>query len=53
MATITIEMKNSLREPSSDQEVTVATLTLTIDSGGSLEADVIVTVTAKNETASM
>ena len=42
----------AVTEPSSDQNVTAATLTLTTSSGGSLEAEVVVEVMATAGTAS-
>ena len=51
MATVTIS-DVAVTEPSSDQNVTAATLTLTTSSGGSLEAEVVVEVMATAGTAS-
>ena len=45
MATITLS-DVGLTEPSNSQVLTVATLTLTTSSGGALEAEIVVTVTA-------
>ena len=44
--------KEAVIEPISDQEVTVATLTLTTSSGGPLEEEIQVSVIAFNGTAS-
>ena len=51
VATVTIS-DVAVTEPSSDQNVTAATLTLTTSSGGSLEAEVTVEVMATAGTAS-
>ena len=40
-------------EPSTDQDVTAAVLTLTTSTGGALQTEVKITVTAINGTASM
>ena len=45
--------KVAVIEPTSDQEVTVATLTLTTSSGGPLEKEIQVSVIAFNGTASV
>ena len=45
--------KVAVLEPTSDQEVTVATLTLTTSSGGPLEEEIHVSVIAFNGTASV
>ena len=50
-ASVTIA-KVAVMEPTSDQEVTVATLTLTTSSGGPLEEEIQVSVIAFNGTAS-
>ena len=50
-ASVTIA-KVAVMEPTSDQEVTVATLTLTTSSGGPLEEEIHVSVIAFNGTAS-
>ena len=51
-ASVTIVAKVAVMEPTSDQEVTVATLTLTTSSGGPLEEEIQVSVIAFNGTAS-
>ena len=51
-ATVTIS-KVAVMEPTSDQEVTVSTLTLTTSSGGPLEEAIEVSVIAFNGTASV
>ena len=50
-ASVTIA-KVAVMEPTSDQEVTVATLTLTTSSGGPVEEEIQVSVIAFNGTAS-
>ena len=50
-ASVTIA-KVAVMEPTSDQEVTVATLTLTTSSGGPLEEEIQVLVITFNGTAS-
>ena len=45
--------KVAVMEPTSDQEVTVSTLTLTTSSGGPLEEAIEVSVIAFNGTASV
>ena len=51
MATVTIS-DVAVTEPSSDQDVMAATLTLTTSSGGALDVKIIVVVTAMAGTAS-
>ena len=51
VATVTIS-DVAVTEPSSDQDVTAATLTLTTSSGGALDVEIIVVVTAMAGTAS-
>ena len=51
MATITLS-DVTVTEPNSSQDLTVATLTMTTSSGGALEAEIVVAVTAIAGTAS-
>ena len=51
MATITLS-DVTVTEPNSSQDLTLAILTLTTSSGGALESEIVVTVTATEGTAS-